>query len=458
MDSTRGKRVSNVRNFGAAGDGKADDTKAIQHAVTSGDDVLEFPKGKYRITQTIEVPLERRQCLDGGGQGVVVMEGPGPAFRLVGTHGGTGDPGSIKPEVWSQCLPAIRNLVIEGGHAVADGIELVETMQAVIEGVLVRRVRHGIRLHKRNRNVLISHCHFYFNTGVGIFLDRVNLHQINITGSHISYNRQGGIRIEGSEVRNLQITGNDLEYNNHRAHGTDPEPTAEIYVDTTARGSSVNELTVSANTIQATVSPGGANIRVLNDLEDGRLPGLWSITGNVIGNQENNVHLTGCHGVVLSGNCIYSCGRHNLLVEHSSHLTIGTNSFRRHTPGMHTGIRLVSSRDCLINGCTVEDQDPAGQKTGLSLLELDRCLRINVSGCQFLGGVPYGVDARECSQTNISGCTFADWRVEKRTQGAIRFEGEGHTNLVTGNVIARDVAQPLLCGPGVLIRDNIVGR
>ena len=87
------------------------------------------------------------------------------------------------------------------------GIELIETMQAVFEGVLIRRVRHGIRLHKRNRNVLISHCHLYFNTGVGIFLDRVNLHQINIAGSHISYNRLGGIRIEGSEVRNLQITG-----------------------------------------------------------------------------------------------------------------------------------------------------------------------------------------------------------------------------------------------------------
>lgn len=118
----------------------------------------------------------------------------------------------------------------------------------------------------------------------------------------------------------------------------------------------------------------------------------------------------------------------------------------------------MSSRDCLINGCTVEDQDPAGQKTGLSLLELDRCLRINVSGCQFLGGVPYGVEVRGCSHTNISGCTFADWREEKKTEGAIYFEGKGQTNLVTGNIIARDVAEPLRCGPGVVVRDNVIGE
>ena len=451
------RAMSNVRNFGAIGDGEVDDTRAIQHAVADGDGVLEFPRGTFRITRPIEVPLKRHVCLDGCGQGVVMMAGAGPAFRLVGSHGGTGDPGTIKPEVWDQCLPTIKNLVIEGTHAEADGIELIETMQAVFEGVLIRRVRHGIRLHERNRNVLISHCHLYFNTGVGIFLDRVNLHQINIAGSHISYNRLGGIRIEGSEVRNLQITGNDIEYNNHRAHGTKPEPTAEIYVDTTAEGSSVNELTVASNTIQATVSSGGANIRILNHPGKDRPPGLWTIAGNVIGSQENNVHLTGCYGVVISGNCIYSCGQRNLLIENSSHLTIGTNSFRRHTPSMHTGVRLVNSHDCLINGCTIEDQEPGGQKSGASLLELEQCRRINVSGCQFLGGVPYGVDARDCSQTNISGCTIADWREEKKTKGAIRFRGDGGANLVIGNIISPDVPRPVLVDPGVTVKDNLIG-
>lgn len=452
--------MSNVRNFGAVGDGRTDDTRAIQHAVDDGDDLIEFPRGTFRITRPIEVTLERRVCLDGGGRGVIVMAGAGPAFRITGSHGGTGDPGSIKPEVWDQCLPTVKNLVIEGAHAKADGIEMIETMQSVFEGLLIRKVRNGLRLHKRNRNVLVSHCHFYFNTGVGIFLDRVNLHQINITGNHISYNRLGGIRIEGSEVRNLQITGNDIEYNNHRAHQTEPAPTAEIFIDTTAEGASVNEITVASNTIQATVSPGGANIRIVNDLAQGRPPGLWTITGNIIGSQENNVHLTGCYGVVLSGNCIYSCGQRNLLVENSSHLTIGSNSFRRHTPEMHTGVRFLDSHDCLLSGCTIEDQDPDGQGSGASLLELEKCRRINVHGCQFLGGVPYGIDARDCSQTNISSCTIADGRPETKTKGALRFQGQGSGNLVAGNLIARDVPEPVLVTgeAGVTFKDNVIGE
>jgi hypothetical protein len=34
-------------------------------------------------------------------------------------------------------------------------------------------------------------------------------------------------------------------------------------------------------------------------------PRLWTIAGNVIGNQANNVHLTACEAVTLSGNTIY---------------------------------------------------------------------------------------------------------------------------------------------------------
>ena len=318
-----------------------------------------------------------------------------------------------------------------------DGFELIETVQAIFEGVLIRQVRHGVRLHRRNRNVLISDSHIYHNTGVGVYLDRVNLHQINISGNHISYNRQGGIRIEGSEVRNLQITGNDIEYNNHRQFETEPEPTAEIYIDTTAEGASVNEVTVASNTIQATSSPQGANLRILDKPGRARPPGLWTVTGNIIGSQENNVHLTGCHGIVLSGNFIYSCGARNLLLEQCSQINVTGNSFRRHTPQAYTGVRLVDSHDCLLNGCTVEDEAPEGQESGASLLELVRCQRVNVQGCQFLGGVPYGIDAEQCREVNINGCSVIDSRSEIRSLAAIRFRGMGKHNLISSCTIGK---------------------
>ncbi len=431
--------MSNVRDFGAAGDGKTDDTDAIRHAVTEGDGWIEFPPGNYRISDTIEIRLKDKSPIgiDGsGGTSRIVMSSAGPAIRLIGTHGGTGDPASVTTEVWPQCLPTIKNLVIEGNHPEADGIELIETMQSVFEGVLIRRVRHGIRLHQRNRNVVISHCHVYFNTGVGIFLDEVNLHQINIASNHISYNRLGGIRIAGSEVRNLQITGNDIEYNNHKSHHTEPEPTAEIYIDTTAEGASVNEVTVASNTIQATTSPGGANIRILEQPDQSRPPGLWTITGNIIGSQENNVHLTGCHGVVISGNCIYSCENRNLLVEQSDQITIGSNSFRRHTPNMFTGVRLVDSKNCVITGCTIEDEDPQGQKSAASLLEIAGCERINVTGCQFIDGAPYADQCRavqfhQHQRLHSDGHTG---RADK-PKGLSDSRGPGRANLLANNMI-----------------------
>ena len=438
--------MSNVTRFGAIGDGVADDTEAIQHAVTQGDGVLHFPPGTYRITQPIEIKLSEHGPLgmDGtGGTARVVMDGKGPAFRLVGTHGGTGDPGSRKGNVAShQRLPTIRNIEVEGAHAEADGFELIETMQSVFEGVLVTRCRHGIHLIQRNRNVLISHCHIYFNTGVGVYLDGVNLHQINIASSHISYNRLGGIRLDRSEVRNLQITGNDIEYNNHKSHGAEPEPTAEIYIDATAEGASVNEVPIASNTIQATGSSEGANIRIKETPDQSRPPGLFAISGNIIGSQENNVHLTGCYGIALSGNTIYSCENRNLLIEDSRLINVSGNTFRRHTPRYGTGVRFTDSSDITFTGCGIHDETAEGQPNLTALLELERCQRINISGSQFLNGA-IGVAGNNCSHVTLTGNTLHDTHEPPTAQHAIRFTGPGEGNSAAHNSVGITSGKPI---------------
>ena len=428
--------MSNVRDFGAAGDGQADDTEAIQHALQAGDGVLEFPPGIYVISRTIEVALSKQGALGivgVGGTAKVRMTGAGPAFRIVGTHGGTGDPKSVKPEITlSQRTPTVSGLEIEGAHEEADGIELIGTFQPVIDGVLIQGVRHGIRLYRRNRNVRISGCNIYHNTGVGIYLDQLNLHQINIVGNHISYNRLGGIRIENSEIRNLQITGNDIEYNNHRVFESTPEPTAEIFVDTTAEGASVAEVTICSNTIQATDSPGGCNIRILGNPAQKHRPGIWAISGNIIGSQENNVHITGGHGISLSGNVIYSATNRNLLVEQSKQIQSTGNTFRRHTPAYGMGVRFVDSTDCVLSGCNFRDESEAGQVSGASPLELVRCQRVDVVGCQILDGVPVGIDAEGCQQVSILSSTISDTRSESIAAHAVRFRGEGRGNRISG--------------------------
>jgi polygalacturonase len=430
--------MSDVRQFGAKGDGIIDDTEAVRHAVEKGDGALFFPSGTYLISGTINIPLSTKGpvAISGeSGTSTVIMTGEGPTFRLTGEHQGTGDPGSVKPAVWNQeRMPTVQNIALEGKNPNADGFELLGTMQSIFDGVMVRRMRHGIHLVKRNRNVVISNCHIYHNTGVGLYLDRVNLHQINVSNSHISYNRLGGIRIEGSEVRNLQITGNDIEYNNAKTHGKlDSEPTAEIWIDTTDPDSSVNEVTINSNTIQATSSAGGANIRILEKGDESRPPGLITISGNVIGSQENNVHLSGVYGVTISGNIIYSCTNRNLLIENSRLVTVGSNHFRRHTPSRGTGMRLISSEDCTVSGCTLHDESENGQDSGASLLELEDCQRIAITGCVLTDGVPYGIDAADCSDVRVTGCIITDKRKVQRSRGALSFTGKGKRNGVASN-------------------------
>src|SRR3954466_5727071 len=82
----------NVRSeFGAVGDGRADDTAALQRAldalVASGSMALYIPAGRYRITRTLTLP--RRAARDPRG---VNIQGEDPARTALvweGARGGT---------------------------------------------------------------------------------------------------------------------------------------------------------------------------------------------------------------------------------------------------------------------------------------------------------------------------------------------------------------------------------
>lgn len=443
-----------VTDYNAAGDGQTDDTGAIYEALREGDGALRFPRGDYIISETIEVPLDEagRTAIVGEPGATVIMIGKGPAFRLVGTHEGTGSPTTVDEAVWRrQRMPTVGQIAVTAENDEADGFELIETMQALFHGVWVRQARHGIRLTRRNRNTLISDCHLYHNTGVGLFIDRCNLHQINVSGSHISYNRLGGIRVAGSQLRNLQISGCDIEYNNHRVHNTAPRPTAEIFIDCTGSDPSnpsnpatAAEIAITGSTIQATASEEGANIRILGTDLDRRIPPrLITIAGNVIGSQTNNVHLTAAEAVTITGNTIYSAADRNIRAENCRQLMLGSNSFRRHTDDYGAGVRLERCRDTTITGCHFSDESESGQASGASLLELAECVGINITGCQLSGGVPFGVDASRCRRVNLSACTIDDGRDRPAATGAVRFTGEGEANIIAGCIFSGASKSPL---------------
>ena len=462
--------MSNVRDFGAAGDGEIDDTQAIQHALREGEGLLRFPPGTYLISRTIEVELAERGrfAIDGsGGTAKIIMAGEGPAFHLVGTHDKTADPKGFKPGVWRrERMPTVLNIEIEGRNARASGFLLEGTMQATFEGVLLRELEDGIRIHGRARNVLISHCHIYNNRGIGVFLDRVNLHQAIVTGSHISYCRRAGIKIVGSEIRNLQITGNDIEYN----FDADEQGCADIDIDSTADGSSVREGTIIGNTIQARYSPGGANVRMVGrNAVQNHKAGMFTISNNLIGSQEINVHLVACRGVVVSGNVIYSGHRRNVEVDGSRNIVLAANSFD-HNPDYRerelcTGVRLVDSHDCVFSGSILHDCQ-AGEHTVVGavplvrdgLLEILRCQRVSIAGCQVLDGQPFGIFVEDSDYVAITGTSVLETRREKKTRAAIRLQGEGRANLLAANTLARGTEDAVLRDEsfGAQLAENLI--
>ena len=93
--------MANVKDFGAKGDGKTNDTEALQHAVNEIDGVLELPRGDYRISEPIVVPLQRTGFVGIRGDqdtARILMEGPGPALQMIGNHQGTATPSTVKEQ------------------------------------------------------------------------------------------------------------------------------------------------------------------------------------------------------------------------------------------------------------------------------------------------------------------------------------------------------------------------
>jgi len=199
-------------------------------------------------------------------------------------------------------MPSIDGIEIVGDHADADGIEASGTMMLTLNRVLVRDCRHGIHLTKRNRNVLIADCHIYQNRGIGVFLDAVNLHQINVTGSHVSYNADGASSCAAARCATCK---SPVATSKPITARTVPRPRTCWSIRPTARNA---EVAITGNTIQHTnAAPDSANIRIKGPSiqwpnTDERRDGNVTVTGNILSDVQVNIHLDHARGVTINGN------------------------------------------------------------------------------------------------------------------------------------------------------------
>jgi hypothetical protein len=379
----------------------------FQAALVTGKGRLVIPAGvhEFKAPLVVDLAVLGAVSIRADGPVTIRMAGPGPAIRFVGTHEGTADPKSFKEETWKQRMPLLEGIEIVGAHPEADGVELAGTMQAILSRLSVRRARHGIRLVKRNRNVIISDCHLYENSGIGLYLDEVNLHQINVANSHLSYNRQGGIVVRNGQVRNLHLTGCDLEAN--MPLDDTPTKTANVLIDQSAAGvnSSIAEVAITGCTIQHSAhygaskrAPGGANIRILGHA--GHQPNMITMTGNVLSDTTTHIHLNQVMDVTLTGNTFFTTAPTDLLIEKSKRVNVSGNVFHPREAGAVGGIVLRESTHCLLLGLTIHKF--SGKEASILL---ERCFASRVAQC-LISESRQGVKLVDCAYCVVSDCTI----------------------------------------------------
>ncbi len=405
--SPAGAARSELGRFGLVGDGVADDTEAIQKMVDSRRGDILLPRGVYRISRTVTIELDKvgPTSIIGSGTARIVMTGPGPALKFVGTHEGTASPASVKPNVWqNQRMPTVDGIEIVGAHAEADGIEAAGTMKLTVTRVEVRKARHAIHLVTRNRNVIVSNCHLYENTGVGLYLDDVNLHQINVSCSHISYNGGGGIVVRGGNVRNLQVSGCDIEGN----MSPDGPATANVLIDCGGGGAGsagTAEVAIVGCTIQHSPGPpDSANIRFIGMDVDERRWGHLTIGDNVLSDVKVNIDIQKARGVSIVGNTIWKGVEYNLRVLDSTQVVVGPNMLDRNPRygGSGAADNGILFRNC--QNCTVTGLHVSGVQRKEAGLILDNCRRMNVYGCTLLDCDNAGILLRKVTASRLSDC------------------------------------------------------
>lgn len=270
--------VTNVKAFGAVGDGVADDTSLIQNALnaTVGGGIIAFPSGVYKITSTLSAGA--RQILRGQGwNSILSSQFSGILLKI---NGNTTDPGvgqavmsgladgfavedmvfyststqssvglslvSYSPApIKTVRIGGIRNVRIQGFDIGAD-LTFIQGFAFYLTQFLGNRV--GLYAHDNSQLGLMGQCDFRANTGpatwlsatsevIGIVADRI--YGWVFDRCHWEINSSYGVLLDGATYNTF--LGCKLEQNNGSfSHFTDRQssyrPDGNIFIGCTWNG------------------------------------------------------------------------------------------------------------------------------------------------------------------------------------------------------------------------------
>ena len=251
-----------------------------------------------------------------------------------------------------------------------------------------------------------------------------------------------------------------IAINNHPGVDESPagEPTgAEIWFEATS--GVISEVTIASNTIQATIQPGGANIRIWGspdaELESNR---LIAITGNVLGSQQRGIELRHGRRITISGNTIYDSQDLSILMEDCSGFAIGANTFvwrSDEEAPTRDGLKFVRCSGGTLTGLQSEHLS-YGTAAGGAGITLQQCHDITIGHCQVLDPEVRGIELHDCVRCTVSSNTIVDRRQPPRMLEAIRFTGTCRDNLVDGNMVGGARRMAIEVGEGdAVVRGNV---
>lgn len=161
----------NVKDFGALGDGVADDTAAIKAAIAAaGTGVVSFPRGTYLLASTIALTT----AVSLVGEGAGAADSPGSALTTIRYTGSTGEMLTYL-QVYGAKVVGIR---LDGNNKASHGIYADRLRNSTIDNVVIANctavglvlTTKGTTLHENSmfnkvRDLHVSGC------PIGVVLD-----------------------------------------------------------------------------------------------------------------------------------------------------------------------------------------------------------------------------------------------------------------------------------------------
>jgi hypothetical protein len=460
-----GRVLNNVKDFGAFGNGLADDRAAIQAAI---DDAVAhnkggilFPPGTYRVFRS-GAPGERWSLdLNGVRDFLVMGEGPKSVVKLVDTTSPTGDWHVFILRNGCQRL-VFKDLVIDGNRT---GLTKPDEQS------------HGIEVEPGTEDLVIDRCILRECFGDGVRLlgakqPGKNVKRLRIENSLFQTNKRSGLAIQRA-LEQISIT-NCVFDATVTDQSIDFEPSgSDAPTDLIIQGCLINHTNGTPAVTLSGIS--GPDPLVRCKFSDNIVLGgqLFCTDVNQLAIQ-NNIVLSpkrtpiavtrGGDAVVITGNLLVNDG-----ISESAAISLSEGNQRHMTRALVTnnhcfvrsgrGIRCVTSDDVVIQGNMVVATDTCteGILVRSETSSMDNIsVRDNDITVKGAGKWNFGIRVGASSTHPVSHLSVVGNSIRGAASG-VAFEGRGfrQTPVCALNRIADDVPSPFL-GIGNLPFDSVV--